>query len=114
MGRWRPIKNKANDHGLDRDMQMRGESYSGIVGIPLQDQAIQESQGGIVDRALEHLGTSDTAIIHVRRRLMSAARALRERGTPAPGRDPESFHVRSASVVLSPGARGRWRARCRG
>jgi len=37
-------------------------------------------------------------------RLMMAARALRDRGTPAPGRDPESFHVRSASVVLPPGA----------
>ena len=57
-----------------------------------------------VDRALEHLGTSDSAIIQVRKRLMNGARALRERGTPAPGRDPESFHVRSASVVLPPGA----------
>jgi hypothetical protein len=35
---------------------------------------------------------------------MNAARALRDRGTPAPGRDPQSFHVRSASVVLPPGA----------
>lgn len=49
------------------------------------------------------MGTSDTAIIQVRRRLMNAARALRDRGTPAPGPDPQSFHVRSASVVLPPG-----------
>jgi hypothetical protein len=40
----------------------------------------------------------------VRRRLMNAARALRDCGTPAPGRAPESFHVRSASVVLPPAA----------
>jgi len=78
--------------------------FCGIPGFGVQDQAIQESQGDIVDRALEHLGTSDSAIIQVRKRLMDAARALRERGTPAPGRDPESFHVRSASVVLPPGA----------
>ena len=77
--------------------------FCGIPGLGVQDQAIQESQGDIVDRAREHLGTSDTAIIQVRRRLMSAARALRDRGTPAPGPDPQSFHVRSASVVLPPG-----------
>jgi hypothetical protein len=52
---------------------------------------------------VERLGTSDTAIIQVRRRLLTAARALRERGAPAPGRDPRSFLVRSASIVLPPG-----------
>jgi hypothetical protein len=33
---------------------------------------------------------------------MSAARALRDRGEPAPGGDPRSFCVRSASLVLRP------------
>jgi phthalate 4,5-dioxygenase oxygenase subunit len=100
----RTAANRDNDYGMDWEAH-RTRMFCGIPGFGVQDQAIQESQGGLVDRALEHLGTSDTAIIHVRRRLMSAARALRERGTPAPGRDPESFHVRSASVVLSPGAK---------
>jgi hypothetical protein len=39
----------------------------------------------------------------VRKRLIGAARALRDRGAPAPGRDPRAFCVRSASVVLKPG-----------
>ena len=82
----------------------RTRMFCGIPGFGVQDQAIQESQGDIVDRALEHLGASDSAIIQVRRRLMNAARALREHGAAAPGRDPRSFHVRSASVVLPPGA----------
>ena len=57
------------------------------------------------DRSIERLGTSDTAIIHVRRRLLAAARALRDGGVPAPGVDvPASFCVRSASIVLPPGA----------
>jgi hypothetical protein len=67
---------------------------------------VQESQGGgaIVDRSIERLGTSDTAIIQVRKRLMTAARALRERGAAAPGVDrPASFCVRSASIVLPAG-----------
>jgi hypothetical protein len=33
---------------------------------------------------------------------MNAARALHERGEAAPGGDPRSFCVRSASVVLKP------------
>ena len=99
----RTAANRNNDYEMDWDAH-RTRMFCGIPGFGVQDQAIQESQGDIVDRALEHLGSSDTAIIQVRRRLMSAARALRDRGTPAPGRDPESFHVRSASVVLPPGA----------
>ena len=82
--------------------------YCGIPGFGVQDQAVQESQGGpgaIVDRSVERLGTSDTAIIHVRKRLMTAARALRDHGTPAPGVDvPTSFSVRSTSIVLPAGA----------
>jgi hypothetical protein len=80
----------------------RTRMFCGIPGFGVQDQAIQESQGPIVDRSAERLGTSDTAIIQVRRRLMTAARALRERGARAPGRDPRAFCVRSASLVLEP------------
>ena len=99
----RTAANRGNDYEMDWEAH-RTRMFCGIPGFGVQDQAIQESQGDIVDRALEHLGTSDTAIIQVRRRLMSAARALREHGAAAPGRDPRSFHVRSASVVLPPGA----------
>jgi hypothetical protein len=59
--------------------------------------------GAIVTRTRERLGTSDTAIIQVRKRLMIAARDLRDRAAPPPGSDPASFLVRSARR-LSPGA----------
>jgi hypothetical protein len=81
----------------------RTRMYCGIPGFGVQDQAVQESQGAIVDRSQERLGSSDTAIIHVRRRMMTAARALRDHRTPAPGANPRSFLVRSTSVVLAPG-----------
>jgi phthalate 4,5-dioxygenase len=99
----RTAANRGNDYEMDWEAH-RTRMFCGIPGFGVQDQAIQESQGDIVDRALEHLGTSDSAIIQVRRRLMNAARALRDHGAAAPGRDPQSFHVRSASVVLPPGA----------
>jgi hypothetical protein len=81
----------------------RTRMFCGIPGFGVQDQAIQESQGPIVDRGAERLGTSDTAIIQVRRRLMTAARALRDGKTPPPGQDPRSFLVRSASIALAAG-----------
>jgi hypothetical protein len=57
--------------------------------------------GWICDRAAEHLGSSDAGIIRARRRLMNAARALREQGAAPPGLgEPEAYGVRSASVVL--------------
>jgi len=99
----RTAANRGNDYEMDWEAH-RTRMFCGIPGFGVQDQAIQESQGDIVDRALEHLGTSDTAIIQVRRRLMTAARALRDHRAIPPGRDPRSFHVRSASVVLPPGA----------
>ena len=98
----RTAANRDNDYFMDWDAH-RTKMFCGIPGFGVQDQAIQESQGPLVDRSQERLGTSDTAIIQVRRRLMTAARALRERGEPAPGRDPRSFCVRSASLTLRAG-----------
>jgi phthalate 4,5-dioxygenase len=91
-----------NDYLMDWEAH-RTKMFCGIPGFGVQDQAIQESQGAIVDRTQERLGTSDTAIIQVRRRLMQAARALRDHGTGPPGLEPASFLVRSASAVLVPG-----------
>jgi phenylpropionate dioxygenase-like ring-hydroxylating dioxygenase large terminal subunit len=78
-GRWRASLNGSNDYGLDRAWQKNG-SFSGIKGIPLQDQAIQESMGPIVDRTKEHLASSDRMVMITRRRLLEAALAFRENG----------------------------------
>jgi hypothetical protein len=98
----RTAANRDNDYGMDWDVH-RTTMFCGIPGFGVQDQAIQESQGPIVDRTQERLGTSDTAIIAVRRRLMNAARALRDRGATPPGLDPATTTVRSASALLAPG-----------
>jgi phenylpropionate dioxygenase-like ring-hydroxylating dioxygenase large terminal subunit len=95
----RTAANRDNDYFMDWDVH-RTRMFCGIPGFGVQDQAIQESQGRLVDRSQERLGTSDTAIIHVRKRLMTAARALRDRGAPGPAVDPAAFCVRSASVIL--------------
>jgi phenylpropionate dioxygenase-like ring-hydroxylating dioxygenase large terminal subunit len=98
----RTAASRDNDYLMDWDVH-HTRMFCGIPGFGVLDPAILESQGPIVDRSRERLGSSDTAIIQVRNRLINAARALHERGEPAPGRDPRSFCVRSASLVLRPG-----------
>ena len=60
----------------------RTETFTGIDGINVQDRAIQESMGAIVDRSLEHLGPADKAIIQARRLLLQAVRTVQEGATP--------------------------------
>jgi phenylpropionate dioxygenase-like ring-hydroxylating dioxygenase large terminal subunit len=100
LGRFRLTQHKANDYLIDRDAQ-RTTSFTGIPGIPQQDQAITESMGPIIDRTQEHLGSSDAMIIRSRRRVINAARALRDGGVTPPGVDnPEVYRYRSGGVIL--------------
>ena len=98
-GRWRLAANEGNDYRIDRETQRNG-SYTGIDGIHLQDQAITESMGPIVDRSAENLGSSDGMIIRTRRKLVRAAIDLREGTTPPTVDKPEIYGQRSGGVVL--------------
>jgi len=99
-GKFRLAQNKDNDYLIDREAQ-RTQSFTGIAGIHQQDQAITESMGPIIDRTQEHLGSSDAMIIRTRRRVLGAARALRDDGVAPPGVDhPEAYRYRSGGVVL--------------
>jgi hypothetical protein len=100
-GRSRPVALAANDYLLDREMQTNGESYTGLPSIFLEDQAITESMGTIYDRTHEHLGTSDSMIIRVRRALIRAALNLRDNGVVLESVDkPEVYAQRSGGVIL--------------
>jgi phenylpropionate dioxygenase-like ring-hydroxylating dioxygenase large terminal subunit len=100
-GTYRPQANKDNDYLMDRAAQKRGDTYSGVRGIAIQDSSLQESMGPIVDRTKERLVSADSGIIKARQKLKRAAEALRDRGMTPPGVDPEHHRVRSAAVVLS-------------
>jgi len=101
-GTYRPLANKDNDYLIDREAQRRGETYSGVEGIAMQDASLQESMGPIVDRTKENLVSTDNGIIMARQRLRKAAMALRDEGVLPPGREPEHQRVRSAAVLLPP------------
>jgi phthalate 4,5-dioxygenase oxygenase subunit len=99
-GQFLPRINASNDYLIDWEAQ-RTERFSGLPGLWPQDAACQESMGTIYDRTKERLGMSDSGIIRARRRLMAAARALRQRGETPPGLEtPETYRIRSSSVVL--------------
>src|SRR5205807_2211832 len=82
------------------EAQRRGETFSGIKGIAMQDASLQESMGPIVDRSKERLVSADSGIIKARRKLIKAALDLREKGIVPPGVDPAHHRVRSAAIVL--------------
>jgi phenylpropionate dioxygenase-like ring-hydroxylating dioxygenase large terminal subunit len=101
LGRFRLTQNLGNDFLIDRDLQKSGESYSGIRGIRQQDGAVTGSMGPIYDRSHEHLGTTDALIIRTRRRVIAAAKALREHSIVPPGVDePQLYALRSGGVIL--------------
>jgi hypothetical protein len=98
---FRPLRNKDNEYLLDRELQRSGRSYTGIRGIREEDLAVQEGMGPIFDRTTEHLGTSDLAVIAMRRRLLEAVTALAEDGeVPYEARNADAYRVRSAALVL--------------
>jgi phthalate 4,5-dioxygenase oxygenase subunit len=100
--RFRITQNPENEWLLDREAQRSGESFSGIPGgARPQDMAVTHSMGPIYDRSREHLGTTDQLIIRTRRRMLAAARALRDDGTIPPGVDnPDFYRQRSGGVIL--------------
>jgi phenylpropionate dioxygenase-like ring-hydroxylating dioxygenase large terminal subunit len=91
-GRWRLARNESNDYGIDRERQ-RDLTFSGIEGVHLQDQAVTESMGPIVDHGIEHLTIGDLMITRTRQRMLRVLRALEEAGTKPPGADTAETYL---------------------
>lgn len=96
---FRKLRNIDNWYLQDRQM-MKTTNMSGIEGILIQDHAVSESQGRILDRTKEHLGGSDVAVVAWRRQMIRAARAFAKDGAiPAVlGNDVPWSKIRSATV----------------
>jgi hypothetical protein len=98
-GTFRPKENSDNDYLIDRSLQ-RSFSYTGIKSATQQDRAVTETMGRIVDRSREHLGTSDTAIIAMRRKLRKAAADLQQGIEPSAAHNGDAYRVRSGGLML--------------
>jgi nitrite reductase/ring-hydroxylating ferredoxin subunit len=95
--------NANNDYQVDRGLQ-HTTSFSGIPDFVSQDHAVQESMGAVLDRTHEHLGTTDRAVIRMRRQLLDAARGI-GRGIEPPAVDGALDYTRiyGAERILAPG-----------
>ncbi len=97
-----PIPSLTNDFFLDPEVQ-KNKTFSGIDNASTQDRATQESMGPIYDRTQEHLGSADSAVIMMRRRLMAMAHELEQGVEPFAAQHGEIFRLHSAGILLEPG-----------
>jgi phthalate 4,5-dioxygenase oxygenase subunit len=97
-GTFMPQLNARNHYGIDREVQ-RNRTFTGIPGINNQDRAIVEGMGPICDRWNEHLGTSDIAVIAMRRRLLDEAKALENGITPKAAQSGALYQVRPLDII---------------
>ena len=78
-----PVRNKQNRYLQDRE-SMKWESYTGMgVDFVIHDLAATESQGPVQNRADEHLGAMDRALVIERQVMVKAILDLQEGLEPA-------------------------------
>jgi phenylpropionate dioxygenase-like ring-hydroxylating dioxygenase large terminal subunit len=103
LGRGRFVASAQNDYLIDREQQ-RSISFSGMeASTPVEDAAMQESMGPIVDRTLEHLSASDAAIIRMRQCLLRAVQDQVAGRVPPGVQAPDTYLAHGAQFLLAPG-----------
>lgn len=99
---FRSRRNRENNYLLDRRVQ-KTETFTGIDGVNVQDRAVQESMGAVVDRSREHLGPADKAVIQARRLLLQAIGTVETGGSP-PGVEATYYGLHPAEAVIPRGS----------
>src|SRR5438270_604182 len=73
----------------------------GVADKPAYPRAVQDCQGPIADRTREHLGPTDLGILHFRKTVMDAARALQQGEAPPHLKHQDRYTVRSGACVAN-------------
>lgn len=98
-----PLGNR-NHFVQDRAAMRAGRSYSGGLGLTVEDAIMTCSIGSISEHFGEHLVTADAAIIRLRRLLGDIAKAVEARTAPIGTRaDTAPQIIAAPSGVLEPG-----------
>jgi phenylpropionate dioxygenase-like ring-hydroxylating dioxygenase large terminal subunit len=80
---YRLVRNQGNRYLQDRE-EMKDRTFSGVgTSFVVHDACVTETMGSIQDRAAEHLGATDKAIVLARRQLLKAIHDVRN-GQEAP------------------------------
>ncbi|HEV2172161.1 MAG TPA: Rieske 2Fe-2S domain-containing protein [Nitrospira sp.] len=102
-GTWKTKANVWNDYEVDR-LGQKTFLYSGIKTFPLQDIAMMENQWGpLAKRELEHLCAMDYHMIYLRRKLLKAAKNIRDGLEPVEPWLPQTYHYHAASAIIENG-----------
>ena len=109
----RKFRTRANDWLQDRKAMQAGTSMSGIRGVQMEDAVVQESMGPIYDRRKEHLGTSDMAVVRMRRLMLQSVRDFIESGKAPIGLQSQVDHkkLRAEEAMVPLGTP--WQKLCR-
>jgi phthalate 4,5-dioxygenase oxygenase subunit len=101
---YRKLSTLENGYRQDRAKMQRGESFTGMESLVIQDSAVQETMGPIYDRTKEHLGATDVAVIRMRRLMLDSLQRVQEGGDPI-GVDRPINHakIRSAATTIKAG-----------
>lgn len=107
---YKPRRNASNDYGYD-PAEQRTQTYTGMgEDINVHDQWAVESLGTIQDRTVEHLGTSDRAIIANRKLLFASIDAVaRGDALPIDPRMPEPEKMRGPVAIDTVAPAADWR-----
>ena len=92
------MSNRNNNYRINRDDQ-KHKTFTGVNGVSEQDAMIQDSQGFIADRTLEHLTPTDAAVVRFRRVVLKGARDLAGGVLPKVATNAEAYCVRSGSTI---------------
>lgn len=110
---YRPRLGRHNSYGYDAAEQS-SKTFTGMgFDINVHDQWAVEGQGRIQNRAREHLGTTDKAIVTYRRMLLSAINQVSEGGKPMMWLDPaRAARMRGPITIDGMGPTLGWQAYC--
>jgi phenylpropionate dioxygenase-like ring-hydroxylating dioxygenase large terminal subunit len=98
---YRHIRNQANRYLQDRD-EMKRDTFAGVGPyFPAQDANVTETMGSIQNRADEHLGSTDIAIIAQRRQLFQGIEEIEQGNDPLHVIRDEKDNDYSDLVVLT-------------
>jgi phthalate 4,5-dioxygenase len=109
---YRKLQNVDNDFLQDRQA-MRTRTFNGIEGIIIEDHALAEIQGAIVDRTRETLTPADAPIVALRERLLGCLDQMaRDDGAALPGLDPSLPYNQIGGATFKKPIGVPWREAC--
>ena len=109
----RMLRNRQNNWLQDRLSMRNGQSVSGLRGVQVEDAVVQESMGPLYDRSKENLGTTDIAVVRMRRLMLRSVRDFIKEEKPPLGINIQNRYnkLRGEEAIVAKGEK--WQEICK-